>query len=111
MKKIYIEDCSLYNQTSGVSFKLNDKDIFRLALFDIDKKIYHLYTYKQFFSEKKNIFRKHYTKYDLIKDIIDKSFPISDETYNQILGMDIRIFKGHYKNTFLRLVGLEEIII
>lgn len=111
MKKIYIEDCNLYNQTLGVSFKLNDKDIFRLALFDIDKKTYHLYTYKQFFSEKKNIFKKHRVEFDLVKDIINKSFPISEETYNQVLEMDIRIFKSHYKNTFLKLIGLEEMII
>jgi hypothetical protein len=110
MKRIYIEDCEIFNEDTEITFRLNPKDIYLLFLFDTDNKNCFLYRYgtpnqNVLFKNLQILFQTNHQKY------IENSFPIDDEKYYQLLEMNINIFKRYYKNNFLKHINLEEMII
>jgi hypothetical protein len=110
MKKMYIEDCSEYNKIASIHFKLNPKDIFYLILIDEENNKYYLYQHIQFLQHNCPLKELKVNKEEVI-NYISKSFEITDLIYNQILEIDLRTIKGYYKNNFLKLIELEELII
>jgi hypothetical protein len=112
MKRFYIEDFVLFNQGMGKHYQMNPKDIFRVSLFDLDNDLYYQYvntnfhpiTYETMTLQDFSVNKK------LINNL-EESFPINDQKFNEILNMKVSIFKRYYKNNFLKLINLEEMII
>jgi hypothetical protein len=124
MKRFYIEDFILFNQGIEKPYQRNPKDIFKVALFDLDSDLYYQCIYTDFYDFSHITYLKErlnnsietvtlqYFSVDKTSiNNLEESFPISDQKFNEILNMKVSIFKRYYKNNFLKLINLEEMII
>jgi hypothetical protein len=113
MKRFYIEDFYLFNQEMEKPFIKTSKDILKVVLFDLKTDLYYQYINTNF----NPVLHQEMTLKDFLVDKqyvsinLEASFSISDQKFNEILNMKVPIFKRYYKNNFLKLIDLEEMII